>query len=54
VKVERQDRARDETVTESLAPIEALSKWSEQQGIGEDEIRELIAMAGNLLAEEVA
>jgi exonuclease SbcD len=48
------DRIRDETVTESLAPIEALAKWSEQQGISEDEIHELISMAGELLAEGVA
>jgi exonuclease SbcD len=48
----RQDRSRDETVTESLAPVEALAKWSEQQGISEDEIRELIGMAKDLMAEE--
>jgi DNA repair exonuclease SbcCD nuclease subunit len=54
IDAERTDRSRDETVTESLAPIEALEKWSEQQGIGKDEIRELISMAGELLAEGVA
>jgi DNA repair exonuclease SbcCD nuclease subunit len=54
VNVERTERARDETVTESLLPVEALAKWSEQQGVGEDEIRELIAMANELLVEGVA
>jgi exonuclease SbcC/exonuclease SbcD len=54
IDVERADRVRDGTVTESLAPIEALAKWSERRGIGEDEIRELIGMAGELLSEGVA
>ncbi|MDO7789132.1 metallophosphoesterase family protein [Desulforamulus aquiferis] len=51
--IHRQDRARDQEVTESLGPIEALAKWAEQQGISQEEVIELQSMAAGLL-EEVA
>jgi DNA repair exonuclease SbcCD nuclease subunit len=51
--VQRVDRARDQEVTESLGPVEALGKWAENQGIVPDEITVLQGMATGLL-EEVA
>jgi len=51
--VQRQERARDQEVTESMGPIEALIKWAEKQGMVPREIAALQRMAGGLL-EEVA
>lgn len=47
--VERVDRARDEAVTESLTPGEAVRKWAEKQGIAATEIDELAAMTAQLM-----
>jgi len=47
--VERVDRARDNTVSESLTPVQALAKWCCNQGIEESEIAELSAMTEELL-----
>lgn len=49
--VHRQDRARDEEVTESLGPIEALAKWAEQREINQEEISELQSITADLLEE---
>lgn len=49
--VQRVDRARDQEVTESLGPIEALSKWAEQKEIAPDEITVLQSMATGILEE---
>jgi exonuclease SbcD len=54
IDVERTERARDETVTESLAPVAAVEKWGEQQGLDTGEIAALIAMANALIELEVA
>lgn len=51
--VQRLDRARDQEVTESMGPVEALTKWAEQQGVVTDETIALQSMTANLL-EEVA
>jgi len=47
--IERQDRARDREVTESLGPIEALAKWAEKQGIASEEITTLQSMTASLM-----
>lgn len=47
--IQRQDRARDEEVTEALTPIEAMRKWAENQGIAFAEIDELAAMVAELM-----
>jgi len=49
--IERQDRARDKDVTESMGPIEALVRWAEQQNIGPGETAALQSMAASLLEE---
>ncbi|MDD4239678.1 MAG: metallophosphoesterase [Desulfotomaculaceae bacterium] len=51
--VQRVDRARDQEVTESLGPVEALAKWAGQQGIEAEETAALQSMTTGLL-EEVA
>jgi len=51
--IERVDRARDNTVNESLTPLQALEKWCINQGIGESETKELVSMASGLLESEV-
>jgi exonuclease SbcD len=51
--VQRQDRARDEEVTETLGPVEALARWARQQDMPDEEIVTLQAMTAGLL-EEVA
>jgi len=51
--IQRQDRARDENVTEALGPIEALARWARQQDMPDDEIAALQTMTAGLL-EEVA
>lgn len=47
--VDRVDRARDEDVTESLTPCEAVWKWAANQGMELAEIDELMAMTAQLL-----
>ena len=47
--IERVDRARDNTVNESLTPLQALEKWCINQGIGESETKELVSMASGLM-----
>lgn len=49
--IQRQERARDQEVTESLGPVEALAKWAEKQGMVPREIAALQRMAGGLLEE---
>lgn len=49
--IERQERARDKDVTESMGPIEALARWTEQQNIGSGETAALQSMTANLLEE---
>ncbi len=51
--IQRTDRARDEEVTESLGPVEALAKWADQHEIAPEETATLQSMAASLL-EEVA
>lgn len=52
-EVQRQDRARDEDVTEAMGPVEALGRWAQQQEIADAEIVMLQSMTAKLL-EEVA
>lgn len=47
--IERSDRARDNTVNESLSVPQALEKWAVNQGIDETEIAELSSMTIELL-----
>lgn len=47
--IERVDRARDNSVNESLSVPQALEKWAVNQGIAEPEIRELVLMASGLM-----
>lgn len=47
--IERSDRARDNSVNESLGPVDALAKWCANQGIGEMETQELVSMASGLM-----
>ncbi|MGL5512625.1 MAG: metallophosphoesterase family protein [Sporomusa sp.] len=47
--IARSDRARDEAVTEALGPIEAVRKWSTNQGHDAAEIDELAAMTALLM-----
>lgn len=51
--VQRQDRARDEDVTEAMGPVEALARWAQQQEVADAEIAILQSMTSKLL-EEVA
>jgi DNA repair exonuclease SbcCD nuclease subunit len=53
IEAERAERARDRNVTESLGPVEALSKWCARQGI-EDENAGALASLTQELLEEVA
>lgn len=47
--IARSDRARDEAVTEALGPIEAVRKWSANQGHDAAEIDELASMTAQLM-----
>ena len=47
--VERVERARDEDFTEALTPGEAVRKWAANQGMGQAEIDELVAMTAQLM-----
>lgn len=47
--IERTGRARDNTVNESLGPVDALAKWCANQGIDEMETQELVSMASGLM-----
>jgi exonuclease SbcC/exonuclease SbcD len=47
--VQRQERARDNEVTESLGPVEALARWGEGQGIPVEEIAVLQSMTAELM-----
>lgn len=47
--VDRVDRARDEEVTESLTPGEAVRKWAANQEMDKTEINELVAMTALLM-----
>ena len=47
--IERSDRARDNTVNESLSVPQALEKWCVNQNIDELEIKELVSMASGLM-----
>jgi hypothetical protein len=47
--IARVDRARDNTVNESIGPVDALAKWAGKQGIDEAEIAELQSMTEELL-----
>lgn len=49
--VERQERARDQEVTQSLDPLMALERWAQEQSIPAAEITELQALASELLVE---
>jgi hypothetical protein len=49
--IARGDRSRDASVNESIGPIDALRKWSVNQGMEIHEINELAEMAGQLLIE---
>lgn len=47
--IERSDRARDNTVNESLSVPQALEKWCVNQNIDEQETKELVSMASGLM-----
>ncbi|NMA64457.1 MAG: exonuclease subunit SbcD, partial [Syntrophomonadaceae bacterium] len=47
--IERSDRARDNTVNESLSVPQALEKWCVNQNIDELEIKELVSMTSGLM-----
>lgn len=47
--IQRSDRARDEEITESLGPVEAVRKWAENQEISPAEVNELAAMTAQLM-----
>jgi exonuclease SbcD len=47
--IQRVDRARDNTVNESLGPVAALAKWCENQGIDAEESKALQAMSAELM-----
>ena len=49
--VQRQERTRDEEVTEALGPAEALARWARQQDMPDEEIVTLQAMTAGLLEE---
>lgn len=49
--IERSDRARDNTVNESLSVPHALEKWCINQNIDELEIKELVSMASGLMEQ---
>ena len=49
--IERSDRARDNTVNESLSVPHALEKWCVNQNIDELEIKELVSMASGLMEQ---
>ena len=49
--IERSDRARDNTVNESLSVPQALEKWCVNQNIDELEIKELVSMASGLMEQ---
>lgn len=52
-QVTRVDRARDSEVVESLSPVEALSRWAENQGIPAEESKVLQSMSAELLESGV-
>ncbi|HWR06169.1 metallophosphoesterase family protein [Sporomusa sp.] len=47
--IARNDRARDEEVTEALGPVEAVRKWAANQEFDPAEINELAAMTAQLM-----
>jgi exonuclease SbcC/exonuclease SbcD len=47
--IERTDRARDEEITESLGPVDAVRRWAANQEMQQDEIDELAAMTAQLM-----
>lgn len=49
--VEKADRARDEEVTESLAPVEAVGRWGISMEISQEKIGQLQAKTATLLEE---
>ena len=49
--VQRSDRARDNTVNESLSVPQALEKWCVNQNIDELETKELVSMASGLMEQ---
>ena len=49
--IERSDRARDNTVNESLSVPQALEKWCVNQNIDELEIKELVSMTSGLMEQ---
>jgi len=49
--IQRVDRARDNTVNESLSVPQALEKWCVNQNIDELEIKELVSMASGLMEQ---
>lgn len=51
--VEKADRARDEEVTESLAPVEAVGRWGFSMEIPPEKIEQLQAKTTTLLEEVV-
>ncbi len=48
-EVQRVDRARDSSVSESLTPIQSLAKWATNQGMDDAQISELQSMTEELL-----
>lgn len=52
--IQRADRARDQEVTETLGPVEAVARWAEQRGITPEETTVLQAMTVELLGEVAA
>lgn len=51
LEVQRQDRARNTEVTETVGPIEAVREWGAGQQLGAGEIEDLVARTGDLLEE---
>jgi exonuclease SbcC/exonuclease SbcD len=49
--IQRIDRVRDQGVTETLGPVEALARWAKQHNIPDNEIEALQAMTAGLLEE---
>lgn len=51
LEVQRQDRARNTEVTETVGPIEAVREWGAGQQLGAGEIENLMTRTGDLLEE---
>ena len=49
--IQRVDRARDNSVNESLSVPQALEKWCVNQNIDELEIKELVSMTSGLMEQ---